>query len=190
MRLALERTKQIAQASKKYQTAMGKRAKKVDENGDLVELEQEEDDYSEEFEGESDQVRISNDFDIAELIADNQLLLNRVDALFNGDEENNSMRRSQDDINQVESLTDSLIDGLYKQIQRQNQARQGQPKHKAGSSFSTSKKQILAYQKPSKIQKKPEPKTKPALQKKSSQFFDENLESSFADISRQARAFD
>ena len=32
---------------------------------------EEEDGYSEEFEGESDQVRVSHDFDIAELIADN-----------------------------------------------------------------------------------------------------------------------
>ena len=54
MRIALERTKQIAQASKKYWPTKSKTARKVDQNGDLVVLDEEEDGYSEEFEGESD----------------------------------------------------------------------------------------------------------------------------------------
>lgn len=134
---------------------------------------------------------MSHDFDIAELIADNQLLLNRVDDLFNG-EESAGVRRSRDDINQVESLTDSLIDGLYKQIKKQDKAGDEQSKSKISS-----KKQVLAYQKPSGTQSKIQSsKTKTTSKKRlvsrdrESKFFDQNLESSFADISRQARAFD
>ena len=68
--------------------------------------EADEDDY--------DQSELGEDFDVAELVTENQILVNRVDALLGGDDDALSTRRSIDQSAEIESLTDSIIDGLFK----------------------------------------------------------------------------
>ena len=64
--------------------------------------------------GEDDEVELESHVDIAELITDNQVLLNRVDKLLQMEDDEMTDSYSEDQSSQVESLTSSLIDGLFK----------------------------------------------------------------------------
>ena len=64
--------------------------------------------------GEDDEVELESHVDIAELITDNQVLLNRVDKLLQMEDDEMTESYSEDQSSQVESLTSSLIDGLFK----------------------------------------------------------------------------
>ena len=110
MKQALEQTKKIAGAYK----ATTKQYVREDENGEVVLIT----DADLEEDSELDDGELGERYDIAELITDNQILLNRVDNLLDGedDESLSNTRRSIDSKADVESLTSSLIDGLYKQI--------------------------------------------------------------------------
>ena len=99
MNQALENTKKIAGAYK-YST----KVVREDENGEIVQLSDAE-----------DEVELEERIDVVELISDNQVLLNRVDQLLIENKEI-TVDQSYDQSSEVESLTDSLIDGLYKQI--------------------------------------------------------------------------
>ena len=83
-----------------------------DENGEVVLIT----DVDLDEDSEMDERELGEHYDIAELITDNQILLNRVDNLLDGEEYDDSlsMRQSIDSRADVESLTSSLIDGLYK----------------------------------------------------------------------------
>ena len=100
-----------------------------DENGEIVLV-------TDPDEDDSARLEVEEQFDIAELVADNQVLLNRVDLLLGGDEDGLSTRRSLDfdDHEEVESLTSSLIDGLYKQVKGEANAGK-KPKQKAKPFF-------------------------------------------------------
>lgn len=108
MKDALEQTKKIAGAYK----ASTKEYVREDENGELVLI------TDEDIDDELNESELRAEYDIAELVTDNQVLLNRVDLLL-GDDPNCdglSTRRSMESSAEVDSLTSSLIDGLYKQI--------------------------------------------------------------------------
>ena len=71
-----------------------------------------------------------HDYDITELIADNRILLDRVDNMLEGDDGALSTRRSIQDSAEVDSLTSSLVDGLFKQInaaEKKEKKNQGAP---------------------------------------------------------------
>jgi len=101
MKRALEETKRIAGGYKGH----SKDYVREDDNGEVVlvtDADVDEDDAGEEY-------------DISELIADNRILLDRVGQLLDGgDEDTLSTRRSIQDSGEVESLTSSLVDGLFK----------------------------------------------------------------------------
>ena len=105
MKKQLERTKKIAGAYK-HSTKLVKE----DENGELVQVSDDEMD---------DEVEFEERIDVVELISDNQVLLNRVDQLLLENKEIHT-GQSYEQTDEVESLTDSLIDGLYKQMKKQN----------------------------------------------------------------------
>ena len=67
-----------------------------------------------------------------------------------GDDDTLSTRRSIEQSGEIESLTDSLIDGLYKQIKtnekKQKMEEQG-PKAKKATNFVGSKKQVVTFEK-------------------------------------------
>ena len=92
------------------------------------------------------------DFDVTELITDNAVLLNRVDELL-GDNEDGTMstRRSMDSSADVESLTSSLIDGLFNQVKNHDK----RPQQKKGTNFVDGKKQVTTLE---NKQRRPEPK--------------------------------
>ena len=104
MKRALEETKKIAGAYK------GSRRNYVreDDNGEVVMVT--EPDEFEERDGDDN----LEAYDVAELVTDNQILLNRVDQLLDGGDDSLSTRRSIEQSGEVESLTESLIDGLFK----------------------------------------------------------------------------
>lgn len=103
MKQALKETKKIAGAYK----ASTREYVREDENGEVVLV-------TEDDELEFDDGAIREEYDVAEIIADNQVLLNRVDLLLEGDDYDGlSTRRSLEQSAEVESLTSSLIDGLY-----------------------------------------------------------------------------
>ena len=113
MKQALEETKKIAGAYK----GTTKDYVREDENGEIVVMS--------EFDADSDVERDMDDesilrknYNVAELVTDNQILLDRVDALLDGDDTEGpySTRRSMERSDDLDSLTSSLIDGLYKQI--------------------------------------------------------------------------
>ena len=111
MKRALEETKKIAGAYK------GSRRDFVreDENGEVVMVTEPDDlEYGEDGEENLEA------YDVAELVTDNQILLNRVDQLLDGGDDSLSTRRSIEQSGDVESLTESLIDGLFKQIKTQD----------------------------------------------------------------------
>lgn len=154
MKQALAETKKIAGAYK----ASTKEYVREDENGEVVlctdaDLEQD---------SELGDEELGARYDIAELITDNQILLNRVDGLLDGDDYDDSIstRRSIDSRAEVESLTSSLIDGLYKQItsNEARQKKQGQGNKKGATNYVGSKKQVVTYEK----QYRPPQPTKPA----------------------------
>ena len=109
MRRALEETKAIAGA---YKGSKTKDYVREDENGDIVLCSDFGDDQSEVPDDES---VLAKNYDIAELVTDNQVLLDRVDALLGGEETEAgfSTHRSTGRSDEIESLTSSLIDGLY-----------------------------------------------------------------------------
>lgn len=91
MRQALEETKKIAGG---YRTDKRRDYVREDENGDVVLVTEEDDDVSRDS-GEPD----PSECDIMELIADNRILLDRVDHMLEGDdldETGFSTRRSMD----------------------------------------------------------------------------------------------
>ena len=63
---------------------------------------------------EDDEVELESHVDIAELITDNQVLLNRVEKLLEMEDDEMTESYSENQSSQVESLTSSLIDGLFK----------------------------------------------------------------------------
>ena len=95
---ALENTKKIAGAYKHSTKVV-----RENENGEVEQI-------------SDDEVEFEQRVDVAELITDNQVLLNRVDQLLLQNDEEVSESYSEDQSSQVESLTSSLIDGLFKQM--------------------------------------------------------------------------
>ena len=138
MKKALEETKKIAGAYK----GSTREYVREDENGEIVVMS--------EFDADSDGERDMDDesvmnrnYDVAELITDNQILLDRVDALLDGDETDGplSTRRSMDRSEDVDSLTSSLIDGLYNQIKKgESREKKQVNKQKKPTNFHDSKK--------------------------------------------------
>lgn len=121
MKYALEKTKRIANA------CQAEDAVQFDENGDVISIADSED----------------HDYDITELIADNRILLDRVDNMLEGDDCALSTRRSIQDSAEVESLTSSLVDGLFKQIkatEKKEKKNQGAPQQKSRTNLVSSKK--------------------------------------------------
>ena len=112
MMIALEETKRIAGAYK----GTTRKFVREDENGDIVLLSDAEDEVIDEI--DDDHQHHGQNFDIAELVTDNQVLINRLDNILGEDEYGLSTRRSMDQSSEIESLTDSLIDGLFKQVKR------------------------------------------------------------------------
>ena len=156
MKRALEETKKIAGAYK------GSRRDYVreDENGEVVMVT--EPDELEYGDGEDN----LEEYDVAELVTDNQILLNRVDQLLDGGDDSLSTRRSIEQSGDVESLTESLIDGLFKQIKTQGaKEKKSGYKQKKGTNYVSGKKQVVTFEKtysPSK-QKRPTTATKSRL---------------------------
>ena len=112
-----------------------------DENGDIVVLSDvDESEYDEDDHG---------DFDVTELITDNAVLLNRVDELLAGEDGTMSTRRSMDSSADVESLTSSLIDGLFNQVKNneRKQKSNGGPTQKKGTNYVSGKKQVVTLEK-------------------------------------------
>ena len=157
MKRALEETKKIAGAYK------GSRRDYVreDENGEVVMVTE-----PDEFEDQDGEDNLEA-YDVAELVTDNQILLNRVDQLLDGGDDSLSTRRSIEQSGDVESLTESLIDGLFKQIKTQDakQKKNGGYKQKKGTNYVSGKKQVVTFEKtysPTK-QKRPTTATKSRL---------------------------
>ena len=153
MKQALEETKKIAGAYK----ATRKEYVREDENGEVVMITDADLDDS-----EMDEAELGEHYDVAELVTDNQILLNRVDMLLDGEDDNDMMstRRSIDSRADMESLTSSLIDGLYKQI-KSNDVREKQVSGgtmRGPTNYVGSKKQVVTYEK----QYKPSQPKKPA----------------------------
>jgi len=76
------------------------------------------------------------------------VLFNRVDQLLGGEDDSGfSTRRSITESSDIESLTASLIDGLYKQI-KTNDVKKKQLESK-NTNYVSSKKQVVTYDKAS-----------------------------------------
>ena len=158
MKRALEETKKIAGAYK----ATRKEYVREDENGEVVMLTDADLDDS-----EMDAEELGEHYDVAELVTDNQILLNRVDMLLDGEDDNDplSTRRSIDSRAEVESLTSSLIDGLYKQIKTNDvrEKRQTGKNKKGPTNYVGSKKQVVTYEKEYKPSQPKKPAAKSRL---------------------------
>ena len=158
MKEALAQTKKIAGAYK----GKTKEYVREDENGEVVLIT----DVDLDEDSEMDERELGEHYDIAELITDNQILLNRVDNLLDGEEYDDSlsMRQSIDSRADVESLTSSLIDGLYKQINNNDnrQKKQSKGNKKGPTNYVSTKKQVVTYEKKYKPSqpKKPVAKSK------------------------------
>ena len=143
MKKALENTKKIAGAYK----ASTKQYVREDENGEVVLMT----DADLEEDSELEDAELGERYDIAELVTDNQILLNRVDNLLDGEEDESlcNTRRSIDSRADVESLTSSLIDGLYKQIKNNDNREKKQSKgnKKGPTNYVGTKKQVVTYEK-------------------------------------------
>lgn len=74
------------------------------------------------------------------------MLLNRVDLLLEDEDGGMSTRRSIEESAEVESLTASLIDGLYKQIKTAEKKDTGIKKKKP-TNFVGAKKQVITFEK-------------------------------------------
>ena len=92
--------------------------------------------------GEDDEVELESHVDIAELITDNQVLLNRVDKLLQMEDDEMTESYSEDQSSQVESLTSSLIDGLFKQMNTKDKPK----KKKATNHFENKGKQYYNHE--------------------------------------------
>ena len=163
MMIALEETKRIAGAYK----GTTRKFVREDENGDIVLLSDAEDEVIDEI--DDDHQHHGENFDIAELVTDNQVLINRLDNILGEDEYGLSTRRSMDQSSEIESLTDSLIDGLFKQVKKNEAKNGGDKTQKKNTNYVSSKKQVVTYE---KQQKKPAAKAQAKKPNAKSRLFD------------------
>lgn len=145
MKRALEETKRLAGQYKYH---------KKEKQADDVLLTEEDDDVVQEHEN----------YDITELMTDNRILLDRVDQLLdlNPLEESSSGQaiptyRSTEQSEELESLTSSLIDGLFSQLKktdvREKTTAPCIKKKKAPTNYVGAKKQVVTFDKASYAKK-------------------------------------